>query len=97
MEIIAERVLLSVCGADRKQLRVLIGKPTPLENEGEFQCPLLIEGIHDSPRWAAGADGIQSLQLALVMVGVDLDAYVRETGAMISWYGEEGAGFPMPF
>ena len=95
--VIAERTLVAEGNQGQVELRVVLGRPEAMPNAREFRCPLFIEGLHESPRWAAGIDGIQALQLALVMIAADLGAYAARTGAAIKWDDGPGAGFPMPY
>ena len=78
-------------------VRVSIGKPQPFpENEG-YYCPFLISGVgRERIKCVGGVDAIQSLQLAMQMIGADLEFLRREKQTKLEWKGDPdgGLGFP---
>jgi hypothetical protein len=90
LEIIAERSLTFSSDGTEKPVRVLIGRPYA-ESDGTYFCPYKIVGIDPEPiRRAGGVDGIQALQLALVMIGAELSIH----SGSLKWNDSEFPGFP---
>jgi len=84
--LIAERVLQSV--KLNAQIVVRIGMPREMVNK-QFVTPYQFVGLGDANvRLAAGADAVQALQLAFLMIGAELRNYDTR------WAGGPDSGFP---
>lgn len=101
-EVIAERRLY-LEGEPQRKIRVLLGKPQtrPAPSNEEFSlCPYQIVGIGDETvKAAGGVDAVQALQLALRMIGAELQLkYSPECECRLRWEAGEGTdlGFPEP-
>lgn len=90
LEVIAERSLTFDLDGTEKSVRVQIGRPYA-ESDGAYFCPYRVVGLApEGTRRAGGADGIQALQLALVMIGAELSSSSKS----LKWDGEPSTGFP---
>ena len=71
---------------------LLIGKPKRLDSGDTYYCPYQITGTGDEKvRYAAGIDAVQSLQLAMGLIGADLAALDRASTGTLRWVlGREG-------
>lgn len=68
---------------------VTIGKPEPVEGEGDYCCRYKIEGAgKKKTSYAIGLDAVQALQLTMKKIGVDLEAHARKRGIPVSWLGD---------
>jgi hypothetical protein len=76
---------------------VELARPVP-HPEGDFACPFRIEGLGDSKtRYAAGVDEIQSLLLALKLIGTILHTSDENQQSRLKSLDDEGSlGFPLP-
>jgi Domain of unknown function (DUF6968) len=93
-EIVASRKIDLVTDEGTIDVTVLLGKPRPYPDSSGFFCPLQIVGVGDEKvRYAGGFDEVQSLQLALKMVGVLLETLEPETRARLQWNGSGDLGF----
>jgi hypothetical protein len=90
LEVMAERALtLSLDGVE-KPIKVLIGRPYA-EPDGGYFCPYRVTGVDsEQTRRAGGVDGIQALQLALVMIGAELSVH----SGSVKWNDSVFPGFP---
>ena len=90
LEVIAERNLTLESDGSEKVVTVQIGRPY-VESDGAWFCPVNVIGlIPEGTRRAGGVDGIQALQLALVMIGAELSSSSKS----LKWDGEPSTGFP---
>ena len=90
LEVIAERLLTLNSDGAKKPIRVLVGRPYS-EPDGAHFCPYKIVGlVPELTKRAGGVDGIQALQLALVMIGAELSA---QAGSLL-WDESQFLGFP---
>lgn len=89
-EVIAERELSLVSGEKQGVVTVSIGRPYR-EADGAYFCPFRVRGLgRELSRKAGGVDGIQAVQLALVMIGAELSLY----GESLRWGTSPSIGFP---
>ena len=96
-EIIAHRSLTKEKNGQNSEILVLIGKPQQMDEGYAFITPYQLRGVGtENVRYAGGVDTIQSLQLAMKMIGVELEVLNNKPGIRISWdAGEQGEfGFP---
>jgi hypothetical protein len=94
--IIATRELALASG---KKVSVIIGKPKKIPDNGGYYCPYQIVGMgKEKVRYAGGVDGVQSLLLALEMIGADLYTSKEAKAGTLSWDGggNGNLGFPVP-
>ncbi len=90
--VIAERVLKS--SRLDSNVTIRIGCPQATA-EGDFITPYQIIGAGDQEvRFAAGLDALQSLQLAIRMIGADISYGLKEYE--LKWADGDDAGLPMP-
>lgn len=88
--------------ADGRKVIVTIGKPEPFPGDAgaDYYCPYQITGIkRNKVRYAGGVDAVQALQLALEMIGADLETSDEARAGVLSWEAgsERGDyGFPLP-
>ncbi|MEJ7623685.1 MAG: hypothetical protein WKF34_06800 [Pyrinomonadaceae bacterium] len=93
-EVIASRSL-TIKNADGKtsEFVVLIGKPCLTEGSSNFYAPYQFRGIgKENVKYAAGVDTVQAIQLAMVMIGAELDAINSKTGNNIRWECRDESG-----
>lgn len=82
-EIIASREYL--LGEDRIDIR--IGKPR-LRPDGRFECVAeLDEGDVVSSKPMNGVDAFEALQLALMLIGIELSFIKSDSGKSLTWAG----------
>ena len=96
-DIIAIREFQLVGGKDL--IKVMIGKPQKIKNGEDYYCPYQIVGIgKNEVKKAFGVDAIQSLQLAMKMIGAELYTSTEARKGDLSWDGGEKGdlGFPKP-
>jgi hypothetical protein len=95
-EVIATRTLvLERDGEPPAAATVLLGKPQA--DGGDYYCPYQIKGAGDEKvRSAYGIDAFQALQLALSILGVELEVLNKELGRRLRWEcaGKDDFGFP---
>jgi len=93
-DVIATRTLL--LGRDGEAAAaVLLGKPQA--HGEEFYCPYQIKGVGDEKvRYAFGVDAFQALQLALSILGVQLEVLNKELGGRLRWECAEKDDFGFP-
>jgi len=99
-EIIAQRELtwLRADGSNTK-VSVLLGKPVRVADSSNCECPYQITGIGSHKvRRACGVDAFQAIELALLMIGADLEALRKSLDGTLHWEGDDtgGLGFPIP-
>ena len=89
--IIAERTLIAIEDGREVEVRVVIGQPERFTEGNGYYCPFQITGTGSGRvKYAGGVDSVQSLQLAMKMIGVILAC----TGKAIKWpLSDEGTGF----
>jgi hypothetical protein len=100
-EVIATRSLTMLRdeGAPSEVL-VLLGKPQKLPDHSDYYCPYQIKGAGDEKvRYMCGIDTFQALQLALSILGVELEVLNKELGGRLRWECDDsgGLGFPSDF
>ena len=89
-EVIAERELTLVSNEKQGSVTVSLGRPYR-EADGAYLCPFRVKGLgKELSREAGGVDGIQAMQLALVMIGAELSLY----GESLRWGTSQSIGFP---
>jgi uncharacterized protein DUF6968 len=94
-EIIAERKLVAIKGRKKVEVIVKLGRPLKIDHGPGFRCPIQIKGIGDEKvRFAAGEDSMQSIQLAMKMIGIEL--FLRNKDYQFSWLDQPDAGFIKP-
>jgi hypothetical protein len=96
-EIIAVRVLhRTVNGGAPDDVIVRLGKPQPAPEGRGYATPFEIDGLDSLIAQSAfGVDAVQSLQLAFLMIGADLDFHRQQPG--VELYFElpgDDLGFP---
>jgi hypothetical protein len=70
---------------------VELARPVPHPN-GDFACPFRIEGLGEAKtRYAAGIDEIQSLLLALRMIGAILYTSIEHQDGRLKWLDDDGS------
>ena len=96
--VIAERQLLYSDPENGSRLvRVLLGAPRESPGGGEWYCPWQILGIGGEKVLAAyGIDAVQSLQLAMTMIGANLYAHADQ-GRRLSWGDRQPGDFGFPW
>ncbi len=94
-EVIGERTLKRSVGVvQAPDLIVRIGRPQEL-GDGSYICPFEVRGLHRRIRFTQGADAIDSLQVALRMISVDLHNARNEPSAELHWLEPgDDLGFP---
>jgi hypothetical protein len=84
---IASRKLMAIDASGREfEITIAIGEPYEA-SEGEWACPVLLEGLYDRFRDTRGIDSWQAMQLAYQMVGRMLSYFV-EDGGRLQWFEE---------
>jgi len=79
-----------------KKVNVKLEKPIQTAN-CEFRCYFHIEGMQGSwPKYAAGADAMQALLLALPMIGASLLSSNESKTGRLTWLGMNDLGFMPP-
>ncbi len=79
------------------KIEIQIGKPQPFPNTVDFFCPVQLKGSGiNKLSYAAGVDEVQALQLALKLIGAELDIINKEYQGTLRWIGNEDGdlGFP---
>ncbi|HTD21961.1 MAG TPA: hypothetical protein VK738_04870 [Terriglobales bacterium] len=79
------------------KIEILVGKPQPFPNASDFFCPVQLKGAGiNKLSYAAGVDEVQALQLALKLIGAELDILNKEYQGTLRWIGNEDGdlGFP---
>lgn len=99
-EIIATRKL-NICKEDEVVgvITINIGKPQLFPDSTDYFTPFQIKGIgSEKVLYAAGIDAVQSLQLAMRMIGAKLFSLRNSHLDSIFWEGDENGdlGFPLP-
>jgi hypothetical protein len=97
-EIIATRSLTRRNSGKYSEILVLIGKPRQTGDWSGFITPFQLRGVgSEVVKYAGGVDAVQSLQLAMKMIGVALEVLNSKADSEIIWdAGEEGDfGFPV--
>ena len=96
---IAERRLVVETTGARRNLRVELGAPiqdVPTVCGFDWRCPIRFSG-HSAYRrtlHAFGADSVQSLAHALMLVHAELTAIEQTLGTRLAWLGGQSHGFP---
>lgn len=92
---IAERHYTLV-GPDGAHSSVVVRLGIPHTDGPCCQCPYEIQGLGNTyTRVCIAADSIQALQLVMIMIGAELDAYCRTTNSQLNWNGGNDLGFPL--
>ncbi len=86
MNVIAERELAWESDSSQR-VRVLLEKPESIDGGAEFRCWYRFEGsgIDTRRRFAAGVDGLQAIQLALVAIAAHIEAIEKEWGGRLRY------------
>ena len=86
-KVIASRLLTCTIDGHPQEVRINLGEP--FEDNGAFTCPYeIVIGGQSTVLEITGIDGIQALQLALVMVGSSLGSMSRAS----DWCGANKVG-----
>ena len=97
-DVIAVReIRLTDSSGSESVLEVSIGKPQPFGDSEGYYCPFRISGIEpERLKYAGGQDAVQSLQLAMVMIGAVLNSIREQLGGDLRWLGgaKGDSGFP---
>lgn len=94
-DVFAERVLEATRNGNQYQVTVRIGRPVKSRDASHYRCPYQIAGLgDDTVRSAAGEDSMQSLNLALKIIGSELSRHCQSY--RFSWLGQPDLGFPRP-
>jgi hypothetical protein len=100
-EVIATRTLTLLRDQDASsEVLVLLGKPQKLPDHSDCYCPYQIKGAGDEKvRYTCGIDPFQALQLALSILGVELEVLNKELGGRLRWECDDSGrlGFPSDF
>jgi hypothetical protein len=77
-------------------VKVRIGKPQQFEDSVDFYCPVQVIGIGAADvKYAAGADAIQAILLALRMLRVELETRQMEHSGQLTWLGDRSLGLDL--
>ena len=91
--IIASRVL-TLLSDKSKTITVDLGLPQQVQGQDDYLCPYWITGLDVGVvRCAYGLDAMQSLQLALAIIGAELSVIEARWGGALEWC-DGGTGFP---
>ena len=91
--IIASRVL-TLPSDKSKAITVDLGLPRQVQGQDHYSCPYWITGPGVGvARCAYGLDAMQSLQLALAIIGAELSVIEARWGGALEWC-DGGTGFP---
>lgn len=96
-EVVCSRNLefLESCGSIKK-VEVSVYKPVPADGGG-FKCEVRIDGLEDKgPPPVNGEDSMQSLVLALSLIGTYLASSDAGRAGQLRWLGMHDLGFPSP-
>lgn len=78
-------------------VKILIGKPRVFPDSEGYCCPFQIVGVGaENIKYAAGVDAIQSLQLAMVMIGATLQFLNEGLNGELRWEGGGEGDFRFP-
>lgn len=70
-----------------------LGKPKQKSDSESFYAPYMIEGLGSGkPFFAGGLDAFQALQLAMKMIGAELNAFKKKYNVEIVWEGDNSGG-----
>jgi hypothetical protein len=95
-QVIAERVFDLDAQGTHREVRVIIGAPTPIPDSSDCYCAYQVLGLGESTvRYTEGVDGAQALYLAMEAVGTLLAATPEARSGRLTWYGEAALGFPV--
>jgi hypothetical protein len=94
-EIVAERAYIARGKGWEILITARIGLPR-LGADGRYECGAeLEEPDRTTLRYMNGADAIEALQLAIIILGVDLKHINEQLGGSLQWSGaESGLGLP---
>jgi hypothetical protein len=82
---------------NERAVSVLVGKPQPVNDSQDYQCPFQLIGIgNQTTQVARGYDAIQALQSALILISANLNHLNNELGRKLIWDGGRKGelGFP---
>lgn len=78
-------------------VKISLGKPRTFPDSEGYYCPFLIVGVGaENIKYAAGVDAIQSLQLAMVMIGATLKFLNEGLDGELRWEGGDEGDFGFP-
>jgi hypothetical protein len=79
------------------EVLVLLGEPRPGQAQQELLCTYQITGAGDEKvRSAHGVDAFQALQLALSVLGVELEVLNKKLGGKLRWECDDAGGLGFP-
>ncbi|ASV09867.1 DUF6968 family protein [Leptospira interrogans] len=89
--VIVERELFFQSKNKKQKIIVKIGKPKYLQKPDDcWYCPIQITGIGSQKiRAVYGVDSMQSLQLAIKMIIIDLSHFQKTQLGKLTWLGQE--------
>ncbi|EQA69984.1 DUF6968 family protein [Leptospira noguchii] len=88
--IIAERELFFHSKRKKQKIIVKMGKPKYLQKSDSWYCPIQITGIGFKKICAAyGEDSMQSLQLAIKLIIINLSHFQKTQSGKLIWLGQE--------
>ena len=97
-EIIATRMLHLIDEHRQKRpVSVFIGMPRQAKTSTGYECPYQVIGLGgQETQLAHGADSIQALQSAMMLVAASLNNLSLESGGRLVWTGDAkgSLGFP---
>jgi len=80
---------------DGKLVRVSIGLPRPDPSGIDFVCPYEIAGpLTKKSFYVIGVDTVQALQLAIKVIGVELEISAEGKTGRLTWLGQSDTGLP---
>jgi hypothetical protein len=83
-------------GGERVEVVVAIGHPYPT-SEGDWACPVEIDGLHGDLAEIHGIDSLQVICLAIRVVRERLEAFVAEGGRILHPTTEENVALESYF
>jgi len=96
MTVIAERTL-TIDEDSGRTITVKLGSPTFDPGTGDFACPYQICGPGIGINHPAfGFDGIQAIELAIRMIGAELDRIEKTQNITLRWGDARDHGFRRP-
>ena len=88
-QVIATRHLATAASPQIK-VDILIGMPSQFPDSIDYFVPYQIKRSGtDAVKYAAGIDAVQALQLAMKMIGYEIQALNESLGGALRWEGDE--------
>jgi hypothetical protein len=98
-EIIAERKYIIRRGSGEESDAIVnIGKPQSFPDSPDYYTPFQIKGFgSEKVMYCGGVDAVQSLQLAMRVIGAELQSRRNSLSDDMIWEGDENGdlGFPL--